>query len=103
MTAALERMWTKFVPEIENRFAIVETAAVASSAGTLTTEVREAGHQAAHKLAGILGTFGLQNGTDLARRIEHLLAKDVPTADDGELRDWVSSLKVLIEERNQRK
>ena len=40
--------------------------------GSLTAEQREQASSAAHKLAGVLGTFGLDEGTNLAREAEIL-------------------------------
>ena len=103
MTDALNRMWVRFLPEIENRLEIVEGAAEALSGPGLPPEQREAvcraGHEAAHKLAGILGTFGLPRGTDLARHAEQLLAAEVPTESVAKLAEWVSELRSLIESR----
>jgi HPt (histidine-containing phosphotransfer) domain-containing protein len=65
MSEALGRLWTKFLPEIEQRLELLETAARSLEAGHLAEDDREAAHQAAHKLAGVLGTFGLHRGTEL--------------------------------------
>jgi HPt (histidine-containing phosphotransfer) domain-containing protein len=100
MQAALGRLWIKFLPEIENRLAIVEDAADALSAGELTGELREQAHQAAHKLAGVLGTFGLTRGTELARQAEELLVDLPPRTAAAGLSEWVGGLRMLIESRN---
>jgi len=99
MSDALARMWTKFLPEIENRMALLEAASAELRAGALTDAVREAGHAAAHKLAGVLGTFGLPRGTELARMAELLLAEDVPASATTELEGWLAELKILIDGR----
>jgi HPt (histidine-containing phosphotransfer) domain-containing protein len=65
-------MWTKFLPEMKQRVAILESAASAFAANALTIPQQEAASAAAHKLAGVLGTFGLSAGTDLARELEHM-------------------------------
>lgn len=100
MTEALNRMWVRFLPEIENRLALVEDAASALVGPGLPAELREAAHQAAHKLAGILGTFGLPRGTELARQAEHLLANDIAADSAANLTVWLSELRNLIESRN---
>jgi HPt (histidine-containing phosphotransfer) domain-containing protein len=103
MTDALNRMWVRFLPEIENRLAAMEGAADALADSGLPPNQREAacraGHQAAHKLAGILGTFGLPRGTDLARQAEHLLAEEVPAGAIQELAIWVRELRSLVDSR----
>jgi len=100
MTDALNRMWARFLPEIENRLVVVEAAAAALASSGLPADQREAAHQAAHKLAGILGTFGLPRGTELARQAEHLLAEEVPVGSIAELAGWVAELRGLIQSRN---
>ena len=72
LSAALERMWTRFYPEMIERLAVLETAAAACAAGRLNPPQIEAAAAAAHKLAGVLGTFGLAEGTELARKLENL-------------------------------
>jgi HPt (histidine-containing phosphotransfer) domain-containing protein len=70
LTQAIDRLWVRFLPEIEERIAVLDTAAEALAAGTLTAARRETASAAAHKLAGVLGTFGLTRGTVLARELE---------------------------------
>lgn len=72
IAAMMDLMWAKFLPDIEERVAVLEKAATAVSVGKLTSELREQANSAAHKLAGILGTFGLDEGTTLAREAEAL-------------------------------
>ncbi len=70
MKEALDRLWKQFLPQIEERVAALESAATALAADRLSHDQREAAHAAAHKLAGVLGTFGLTKGTILAREAE---------------------------------
>ncbi len=67
---AMDGLWVRFLPEIKERVAVLEAAAQAAGEGTLTGKQREAAQAAAHKLAGVLGTFGLTRGTVLARELE---------------------------------
>jgi len=99
MSEALGRLWTKFLPEIENRLAILKLAADSLRSGSLSAGQREAAHQAAHKLSGVLGSFGLHRGTELARQAELLLAQETPAASAVELSRWVEDLKILIDSR----
>ncbi len=66
----LDRIWAKFLPEILERVTVLERAAVAFDAHKLTASQQEAAHDAAHKLAGVLGTFNLARCTGLARELE---------------------------------
>jgi HPt (histidine-containing phosphotransfer) domain-containing protein len=76
LAEAMNRLWAQFLPQIEERVATLEIAAAAADEGSLTPDLREQAHAAAHKLAGTLGTFGLQDGTELAREAEALYAVD---------------------------
>jgi HPt (histidine-containing phosphotransfer) domain-containing protein len=70
MSDALDRLWVRFLPQIQERIDKLAAAAQAFTAGSLTEEHRQQAHAEAHKLAGVLGTFGLTRGTDLARELE---------------------------------
>jgi HPt (histidine-containing phosphotransfer) domain-containing protein len=67
-----------------SRHTVMERAALLENAGALLKENRmdDATQQravdSAHKLAGVLGTFGLPRGTDLAREAEGLFGKSTP-------------------------
>lgn len=78
LAAALERLWQRHLPEIEDRLDVLDSAASAATAGTLTPEQQQAAHAAAHKLAGVLGSFGLSQATDPARETERLYAAGFP-------------------------
>ena len=98
---ALDRMWIQFLPLMMERVGILETTAAAVAANHLSTEQREAAHGAAHKLAGALRTFGLNEGTLLAREAESLCLSDavrpVPSAE--RLTQIATELRILIESR----
>ncbi|HLY40824.1 MAG TPA: Hpt domain-containing protein [Terracidiphilus sp.] len=74
LAAAMDRLWKQHLPELEDRVAVLEAAATAAGAGTISDQLREEAHFAAHKLAGVLGTFGLAEGTDLAREAERFFS-----------------------------
>ncbi len=67
---AMDQMWERFRPQLEARIATLESAAEALAAGTLVPAHREQAGAEAHKLAGVLGSFGLHEGTSLAREAE---------------------------------
>ena len=89
---AMNRLWAQFLPQIEERVATLEAAATAASGGTLTPVLREQAAAAAHKLAGTLGTFGLNQGTELARQAELLYTTD------GGPSEWNGRAAVLAAE-----
>lgn len=77
---AAARVWAQFHDVIFERLAAVENAANALRRATLTPEVRQKAVLEAHRLAGSLGMFGLEEGTQVARQIEHLLGEQAVLA-----------------------
>ena len=75
LSEALNRLWIQFLPQMEERVRALESAGAALAAGTLTVDQRSEAHAAAHKLAGVLGTFGLTRGTVLARELETMYSR----------------------------
>ncbi len=95
--AALAAVWERERPVLLERVAAVERAAAASAGGAPGgpapgAETIEAGRAAAHKLAGVLGTFGLGRGTELARELEARLGE----ADPG-LPGLAAELRAVVE------
>jgi HPt (histidine-containing phosphotransfer) domain-containing protein len=101
LAAAIDRLWVRFLPEILERVGILEDAAVACTANQLSTAQVEAAHAAAHKLAGILGTFSLADGTELAREFELLFSnrEPPPASLAGRLAQVASELRHLVDSR----
>jgi HPt (histidine-containing phosphotransfer) domain-containing protein len=101
MDEALDRMWARFLPQIEERLVAVETAAACVAGGSLTADQLSQAHAAAHKLAGVLGTFGLARGTALARELEVLYAghngPGLPLS--AQLTDLSAQLRAVVESR----
>ena len=56
LSAALDRLWTQFQPQMHERVALLQAAAQAFAEDNLSIEQHEAASAAAHKLAGVLGT-----------------------------------------------
>jgi HPt (histidine-containing phosphotransfer) domain-containing protein len=82
-----------------SRHTVVERAALLRTAGDLLKDNRlDQATQlkavdSAHKLAGVLGTFGLPRGTDLAREAETLFGQSKPP---GKME--IERLQVLLAE-----
>ena len=74
LTEAMNRLWTKFQPQMIERVETLQKAAVSAAKGSLGAVEQQMASSDAHKLAGVLGTFGLQEGTELAREAESLYA-----------------------------
>lgn len=69
----LEAIWRSSRPTILERVQILQSAHRSLTANPEDTAARESGREAAHKLAGILGVFGLPRGSEVASEIEAYL------------------------------
>ncbi|MDH4346183.1 MAG: response regulator [Thermoleophilia bacterium] len=92
---ALSTLWEKHRAVNLERIASLEAVALAAVEGTVEDGARLRAAGDAHKLAGSLGTFGLAEGTRLARRIERLL--DDGCRDALQLSEATTALRDLLE------
>jgi HPt (histidine-containing phosphotransfer) domain-containing protein len=100
IAAALDRMWVKFLPDLREHVRVLDAAAGALAAGELDDGLRSQAQGTAHKLAGSLGTFGLERGTDLARKLEIRYADGrLEPADAEQLALAAAEIRVMIESR----
>lgn len=65
--------WQRFQARFSSRVTVLEQAAASLLQGKLDSELWQKAEQAAHKLAGSLGMFGLAEGSRLAQQIEQML------------------------------
>jgi hypothetical protein len=93
--ALLRRLWRRSLPLLMERVNVLDRAAVAAHAGTLTRDLREQASAEAHKLAGSLGMFGHADGTDVARKIELLLEAPGPPP-PARLTQLVTELRAIL-------
>lgn len=70
---AMAALWQRFQGTIRDRVQLVDDAADALGQGALSDDLRQKAGEAAHKLAGSLGTFGFHRGTALAVQLEGIL------------------------------
>ena len=98
---AIDQLWARFLPEMKQRVAILEAAAADFAAGSLGLPQQEAANAAAHKLAGVLGTFSLTKGTVLARELEIVYSnRDGPDPEAGaRLASITAELRDIVENR----
>jgi HPt (histidine-containing phosphotransfer) domain-containing protein len=103
LSAALERLWARFLPEIRERVSVLENASATLATGALTPQERDSAHAMAHKLAGVLGTFNLARGTELAREAELIYGReDGPDPASAPRLGAISAeLRSLVESRSQ--
>jgi len=76
--AELRQLWEQSQPLLRERLAALEDAAVAILEGSLDADRRLRAQREAHKLAGSLGSFGLHEGSRLARELESMLQGERP-------------------------
>lgn len=96
---ALKALWVKFLPQMEERLATLDAANRALADDKLSEDMRAEANAAAHKLAGVLGTFGLTKGTVLAREAEVIYEGDIGTDPHAveRLQGIASQLRSMIE------
>lgn len=69
----MEQMWLKYQDKMAARMNVLQKTAFKLEKGNLTSDLSQKAQQAAHKLAGVLGMFDRDTGTEIAREIETLL------------------------------
>jgi HPt (histidine-containing phosphotransfer) domain-containing protein len=101
ISKALDYMWARHRSQILERVAVLEAAASAVTAKSLTEAEREAAQAAAHKLAGTLGMFNLNRGTDLARELDQAYSSEsaLAAASGTHLASLAAELRIMIESR----
>jgi diguanylate cyclase (GGDEF)-like protein len=71
----VDKLWQQYQDVMVKRMTVLQKTAIAVQTGKLTPQLRESAFKEAHKLAGVLGMFGRETGTVLAREIEELLSQ----------------------------
>ena len=101
LSAAMDRLWVQHLPQLIERVDILDTAAQAFATGALSVNQHQAAQSAAHKLAGVLGTFGLTRGTVLARELEIMYSRQNDPDSDiaGRLASIATELRTMIASR----
>jgi HPt (histidine-containing phosphotransfer) domain-containing protein len=101
MEELLQSLWTKNYGLLQERLKLIRDAHDRMAVGSLDNQTRCNAESAAHKLAGILGTFGLPHGSALASKIETSLAAEAPAGLDfaPQLQSWLTELESIIASR----
>jgi HPt (histidine-containing phosphotransfer) domain-containing protein len=74
----LAQLWQKNLPTIRERLDLLDQFASAASTGSLDEATRVEALGLAHKLAGSLGMYGYQQGTEIASKMERILKSPTP-------------------------
>src|ERR1700742_461045 len=101
--AMLGVMWQKNRSTLEQRLQTLRDAKHKLIEGSLDRVVRKDAESAAHKLAGVLGTFDLPEGSALASKIEVLMAQDegINSQQQQLFGMWLDELERQIVSRDQ--
>lgn len=73
LTQRILKLWERYKPLCMERLSVIEEARTAASSTALDDKVRGKAESAAHKLAGVLGSIGLPEGSKIASEMEALL------------------------------
>src|SRR5271163_2924623 len=74
----LAPLWQKNLPPLRQRLDLIDQFASAASTGNLPEDTRVEALGIAHKLAGSLGMYGYQQGTEVASKMERILKSPTP-------------------------
>jgi len=72
----VDELWQKHLPLMWSRVEVLERAVEALNRGAIADDLKLQAAGEAHKLAGSLGSFGLEMASDSAHQIETLLAAE---------------------------
>lgn len=101
--SALAEIWQQTKSVSFDRVAVLEAAAQALSARQLTDDLRQNAERSAHKLLGVLGTFGFTEAAQLARQLEEKFGAEtvLQPEDTQQMQRLVAVLRQCIEQDNQ--
>ncbi|NEP43448.1 MAG: response regulator, partial [Okeania sp. SIO2H7] len=80
--SAMAKIWERFKGGLSDRLDVLTQAINAAIEEKLEPELQQQAYREAHKLAGSLGTFGLENSSKIARKIEELLQQELPLKEE---------------------
>ncbi len=75
--SALAQTWERLKPDVLSQVALLEQVATIQQMGSCSNELQQQAITEAHKLAGLLGTFGFPLRSELSHEIEDLLRTGV--------------------------
>jgi|SRR5579872_35025 len=97
----VDELWQKHLPLMWSRVEVLERAVEALNRGAISDDLKLQAAGEAHKLAGSLGSFGLERASDSAHQIETLLAGETIAGEQNaaEIRRHFHLVKQAIESR----
>jgi hypothetical protein len=74
----LAELWKKNLPTVHERLDLLDKFGMVAASGKLDEPTRIEALNIAHKLAGSLGMYGYQQGTEVASKMERILKSPTP-------------------------
>jgi DNA-binding response OmpR family regulator len=101
--ADIAKSWLSFKEHLSEQFELFEQVIAHISNGTRDRTLWQQAEANAHRLIGSLGTFGLAQGSDIARQIEQLLQAEIVSHRSAalQLAEWVEMLRQIVERRKK--
>ncbi|MGA7523072.1 MAG: Hpt domain-containing protein [Acidobacteriaceae bacterium] len=98
IASRLAELWQSSRPTILERMAVLHATGEALGTNPLDRQARDRGREAAHKLSGVLGIFGLPQGSEIAFTLEEQLKSAAPFLPDDllSLRTRIAELDAVI-------
>ncbi|MFZ0630715.1 MAG: Hpt domain-containing protein [Acidobacteriaceae bacterium] len=98
IASRLAELWQTSRPTILERMAALHASRAALAANPSDQEARDCGREAAHKLSGVLGIFGLPQGSEIAAALEEQLKSTAPLLPDDlvSLQSRIADLDAVI-------
>lgn len=96
--AVVARLWDKLKASLESKFLLFEQAIAQIDRGTIDIEIQQQAKLEAHRLIGSLGTFGLPQGSEVAREMEKLFqAESLGQEQVKQFEELLEQLKQVVE------
>ncbi|MBE9228451.1 response regulator [Phormidium sp. LEGE 05292] len=92
-SSELWEIWQECRQSYDDRVTIIDRAVTALKAGKLTRELQQQAEREAHTLIGSLGSFGLEEASQISRQIQQILKQ--PSLDYSEAKQLKELIKKL--------
>lgn len=102
---AVTKVWEKFRASLKDKLVLFEQAIANFACGTPNPDLQREATIEAHRLIGSLGSFGLPEGSEVARKIEQWLATETQLEHQEARQAFalIEQLRQIIDRRKQEK
>lgn len=100
----LWEVWRECRQSYRDRLSIIEQAVIALQNKTLSAEQKQQAEQEAHTLIGSLGSFGLDEASQISRRIQRILKEQEPigNVEIEQLNQLITALSLYLGEEGEK-